>query len=189
MRRSFITTLSSGPVRRGMSTRALSSQQIVCNTRVQRRSLAAVSSGNPEQKVQSTQNAEDKRAAQQNRHNIDRQSDEVSKSGTDDAVAAQASVAFDKSGASIDEIRERSGQQNAWGNPLDASPANRSISEGTDEARGGIKAKQFTPDKTVSRSDSRLKGAEPGFEKKAFAGSTKKEQDDERGPMIRPGSR
>ncbi|KAG9780812.1 hypothetical protein HRR90_002739 [Exophiala dermatitidis] len=172
-----------------MSTRALSSQQIVCNTRVQRRSLAAVSSGNPEQKVQSTQNAEDKRAAQQNRHNIDRQSDEVSKSGTDDAVAAQASVAFDKSGASIDEIRERSGQQNAWGNPLDASPANRSISEGTDEARGGIKAKQFTPDKTVSRSDSRLKGAEPGFEKKAFAGSTKKEQDDERGPMIRPGSR
>jgi len=157
-----------------------------------------------EQTVQSTKGSLEKRTAQQDRHSIDRQSDETSKSGTDDAVAAQSTLSFDPQQSTHldpEQSRKKSGQENAWGNPLDASPANREFSEGTVEVQsGGTRGKggggfggekeEVTYKQRTYRSESTMKKkAEAGFEKKAFAGSSKTVEDKERPPMIRPGSR
>jgi len=143
-----------------------------------------------EQTADSTRHIVDKKLAQQSRHNIDRQSDETSKSGTDDAVAAQSTLSFDpdRSG-DPEQVRRETARSNS--NPLEASPANREMSTGTVEVEGGTgtKTAEVTVKEGSYRRESGTKKAEAGFEKKAFAGSSKVAKDKERPPMIRPGSR
>lgn len=143
-----------------------------------------------ESALKSTPNSVDKRMAQQNRQTIDRQSDEQSKSGTDDAVAAQ-SVAFDET-TDPDEVQKQSGRDNSYGNPLEASPANVSLSQETVEVkRGGgvVTTKSVTKEKTTYRDDTKTKTLEAGFEKKAFAGSTKAAKEKKLHPTVQSGSR
>lgn len=140
-----------------------------------------------EETLKSTQNSVDKRMAQQNRHTIDRQSDEQSKSGTDDAVAAQ-SVAFDET-TDLEELQKQSGRDNLYGNPLDASPANVSMSHETVEVKGGVVTKSVTKEKATYRNDTKTKNREAGFEKKAFAGSTKGAREKKLSPTVQSGSR
>ncbi len=157
-----------------------------------------------DQMVQSTKDSLEKRSAQQDRHTIDRQSDETSISGTDDAVAAQSSLSFgnDQSGNNVDpeQNRKKSGQDNAWANPLHISPANRKVSEGTVEVQDGgtrgngvsgfSQEEEVTNKQGTYRSESKLKQTrEAGFAKKAFAGSSKTVEDKKRPPIIPPGSR
>ncbi|KAK5191726.1 hypothetical protein LTR99_008545 [Exophiala xenobiotica] len=138
--------------------------------------------------IKSTQDSVDKRSAQQNRHNIDRQSDEVSLSGTDDAVAAQT-LSFDHETTDPEENRTESGKRNSYNNPLEASPANRSMSEGTADAKGGVDTKQVTKEKATYSNDARTKSADAGSGKKVFAGSTKEAKERKLPPMINSGSR
>ncbi|KAK5462733.1 hypothetical protein LTS15_002445 [Exophiala xenobiotica] len=138
--------------------------------------------------IKSTQDSVDKRLAQQNRHKIDRQSDEVSKSGTDDAVAAQ-SLSADSETTDPEELRTESGKRNLYNNPLEASPANRTISEGTIEVKGGVATKSVTKEKATYSNDTRTKSADAGSEKKVFAGSTKEAKERKLPPMINSGSR
>lgn len=189
-----ILSQSRGTFRRGVVSRVssplqLRQQLLGSASRRQSRSFATGPSSKPEQKTHSTENSEDKRAAQQNRHAIDRQSDEVSLSGTDDAVAAQMSVSFDKTKDNMGQVRAESGEQNAWGNPLDGSPANRSLSEGTDEVKSGADTKSVASKPSHSRGDSKMKQGNAGFEKKAFAGSSRTVKESERGETVRPGAR
>ncbi|EXJ93395.1 hypothetical protein A1O1_01787 [Capronia coronata CBS 617.96] len=186
--------LSAGKIQREMISKVSLPLRVRLQTsdvasRSQRRSFAAIPSTKPEQKVQSTTDAEDKRAAQLNRHTIDRQSDEVSLSGTDDAVAAQMSVSFGKTGADMDQLQTESAQQNAWGNPLDASPANRTMSQGTAEASGGVDTKPVTAEKSVYQSEPRLQKSKVGSEKESFAGSSKVVKETETPSMVQQGSR
>lgn len=137
--------------------------------------------------AKSTEGSVDKKQAQQNRHKIDRQSYEYSQSGTDDAVAAQ-STSFDNKSTDPEALREASGKENKWSNPLNASPANRSMSQHTDEVRGDETTRPVTKEKGMSRSDSSTKSAKPGFEKEAFAGSSKTGKK-EYPQMVEQGSR
>ncbi|KIX09759.1 uncharacterized protein Z518_00840 [Rhinocladiella mackenziei CBS 650.93] len=134
----------------------------------------------------------DKRLAQESRDRIDRQSDETAKSGTDDVVANQTTISFDPS-QSLDpeQAREAAKNANIWSNPLDTSPANRKISEGTAEIESGVRKKETIHDseRGTYRSETTAKKGEAGFEKRAFAGSSKSVKQKERPPMIRPGAR
>ena len=130
----------------------------------------------------------------ESRHNIDRQSDETSKSGTDDAVAQQA-TAFDPSKSNDPgKAREIASRESEWSNPLDASPANTDMSKGSDEVEGRSKKKRAVKGKSMDRNQSRVKEFEAGFEKKVVAGTAEKQrkQDKERprkDDLIKPGSR
>lgn len=114
----------------------------------------------------------------EDRHAIDRQSDETSKSGTDDVVAAQSNISFGKNEDETDhsELLSKAGRQDHWSNPLDVSPANPRMSESTTEVEGGVKKKTVV----IEEQKSTYKGkkrvgehdVEAGFEKRVFAGST-----------------
>ncbi|OAL29269.1 hypothetical protein AYO22_02163 [Fonsecaea multimorphosa] len=115
-------------------------------------STSSTSSSQCQQDIQSN------RSAQQDRTRIDRQPTEYSKSGTDDAVAAQAVSFSPDSGSTSDPSeaiaqaaeqiqnlsRDRTGTsnaaptpaQNAPFNPLEVSPANVKISSTTSELEG-----------------------------------------------------
>ncbi|KAK4944341.1 hypothetical protein LTR10_016227 [Elasticomyces elasticus] len=142
-----------------------------------------------ERTVESTESSEQKKQAQQNRHKIDRQSYEYSQSGTDDAVASQ-SVAFENKSTDPEALREASGKENNWSNPLHASPANQSMSAQTVEVRGDetTPTKSVSKEKGMSRSEPTTKSGKPGAEKQAFAGSTKAAKE-KRVPMVEQGVR
>lgn len=80
------------------------------------------------------------REAQLDREKIDRDPNEYSKSGTDEASAANEEAAFDPNITDPQEAKKKAGEGNR-GNPLDASPANPKLSEGTSEEEGGLKPK------------------------------------------------
>jgi len=63
------------------------------------------------------------------------------------------------------------------------------MSEGTAEIAGGVRKKEVTYEKGTYRSESKTKKSQAGFEKRAFAGFSKKTEPTERIPMIRPGAR
>lgn len=122
-----------------------------------------------------------KREALEDRHAIDRQSDETSKSGTDDVVAAQSNISFSRTEHNSDpsELRSKADHQSHWSNPLDASPANPSLSNSTAEVEGGAKKKKtiIVEEETRTYSGKKPTGeqghkVEAGFEKRVFAGST-----------------
>jgi hypothetical protein len=68
------------------------------------------------------------------------EADEYSISGTDDSTAEQEDAAFSRV-SDPQEAKEKAGEGNEV-NPLDASPANPEISQGTAEEEGGAKKKQ-----------------------------------------------
>jgi len=86
------------------------------------------------------QDQDHKRDAQLDREKIDREGNEYSKSGTDDTSAANEDAAFDPNITDPQEAKDKAGEGNE-GNPLDASPANTDISQGTAEETGGVKPK------------------------------------------------
>jgi len=65
---------------------------------------------------------------------------EYGKSGTDDSVARNEDAAFNPDITSPEKAKEVAGEGNDV-NPLDASPANPDISQGTSEEEGGAKKK------------------------------------------------
>lgn len=90
----------------------------------------------------STSHPNPQREAQKDREKIDRQSNEYSKSGTEEATAAQDKAAFDPNSSNDpDEARKEAGKGNDV-NPLDASPANPELSSGTSEVSGGADKKK-----------------------------------------------
>jgi hypothetical protein len=98
-------------------------------------------------------------------------------------------LSFDNETTDPEENRTESGKRNSYNNPLEASPANRSMSEGTADAKGGVDTKQVTKEKATYSNDSRTKSADAGSGKKVFAGSTKEAKERKLPPMINSGSR
>ncbi|ETI27995.1 hypothetical protein G647_00444 [Cladophialophora carrionii CBS 160.54] len=87
------------------------------------------------------ENPNNQRAAQLDREKIDRDPNEYSKSGTDESSAGNEEAAFDPNITDPQEAKEKAGEGNQV-NPLDASPANPEISQGTSEEEGGAKPKR-----------------------------------------------
>ncbi|KIW78354.1 hypothetical protein Z517_08189 [Fonsecaea pedrosoi CBS 271.37] len=80
------------------------------------------------------------RDAQMDREKMNPEANEYSKSGTDDASAANEEAAFNPDITDPQEAKKKAGEGNQV-NPLDASPANPDISRGTAEEEGGAKKK------------------------------------------------
>ncbi|EXJ72631.1 uncharacterized protein A1O5_03777 [Cladophialophora psammophila CBS 110553] len=80
------------------------------------------------------------RDAQLDREKMNPEATEYSKSGTDDTSAANEEAAFDPNITDPQEAKKKAGEGNQV-NPLDASPANPDISQGTAEEEGGAKKK------------------------------------------------
>jgi len=80
------------------------------------------------------------RDAQEDREKMDPEANEYAKSGTDDSTAANQEAAFDTDTPDPQDAKDKAGEGNEV-NPLDASPANPDISEGTAEEEGGSKKK------------------------------------------------
>jgi hypothetical protein len=73
--------------------------------------------------------------AQKDRHKINTDANEYAKSGTDDTAAGNEEAAFDPNITDPQEAKKKAGEGNKV-NPLDASPANPEISQGTRESSG-----------------------------------------------------
>ncbi|KAL2440747.1 hypothetical protein ABEF95_004432 [Exophiala dermatitidis] len=80
------------------------------------------------------------RQAQHDRKKLDPESTEYAKSGSDDTAAANEDAAFNPNITDPQEAKKKAGEGNEV-NPLDASPANPDISQGTAEEKGGLKKK------------------------------------------------
>ena len=65
---------------------------------------------------------------------------ETSKSGTDDTAAQNEEAAFDPNITSPEGAKDKAGEGNE-GTPLEMSPANQEVSQGTSENEGGAKKK------------------------------------------------
>jgi hypothetical protein len=65
---------------------------------------------------------------------------EYAKSGTDDTAAENKEAVFDPNITTPEGAKQKAGEGNSE-NPLEVSPANPKISEGTTEAEGGPKKK------------------------------------------------
>ncbi|EXJ62244.1 hypothetical protein A1O7_02677 [Cladophialophora yegresii CBS 114405] len=141
----------------------------------------------PEPQSQSQQDIQSKRNAQQTRTTIDRQSYEYTNSGTDDAVAAQATSYTPNTGSTsnpgeaiaqaAEELQEVSqphisttstathaqarSQAGVKFNPLEVSPANTEISGTTSDYEGGGST-------VVTHDGEHIQGAPP----KTYMGST-----------------
>jgi len=85
-------------------------------------------------------NTHPQRDAQQDREKMNPEANEYSKSGTDDTSAKNEEAAFDPNITDPQEAKDKAGEGNDV-NPLDASPANPEISQGTAEEEGGAKKK------------------------------------------------
>lgn len=70
------------------------------------------------------------RDAQQDREKINTDANEYAKSGTDDTAAKNEEAAFDPNITSPEGARQKAGERNEE-NPLDVSPANPEMSQGT----------------------------------------------------------
>ncbi|KEF59577.1 uncharacterized protein A1O9_04422 [Exophiala aquamarina CBS 119918] len=97
--------------------------------------LSLASSQDPER------NPHPQRDAQQDRDKLDPQANEYAKSGSDDTAAKQDEAAFDPNITDPQEAKKKAGEGNQV-NPLDASPANPDISQGTAEEEGGVAKKK-----------------------------------------------
>jgi len=81
-----------------------------------------------------------KKSAVLDREKLDPEADEYSGSGTDDAAAKNEQAAFDPNITSPEGAKDKAGEGNE-GNPLEVSPANQDVSQGTAEEEGGAKKK------------------------------------------------
>lgn len=72
------------------------------------------------------------RDAMEDRHQINPESNEYSKSGTDTEAAAQDEAAFNPNITDPHEAKDKAGEGQKV-NPLDTSPANKELSQGTGE--------------------------------------------------------
>lgn len=97
--------------------------------------LSLASSQDPER------NPHPQRDAQQDREKLDPEASEYAKSGSDDTAAKQDEAAFDPNITDPQEAKDKAGEGNQV-NPLDASPANPEISQGTAEEEGGVAKKK-----------------------------------------------
>jgi hypothetical protein len=86
-------------------------------------------------------NPHPQRDAQEDREKLDPEANEYAKSGSDDTAAKQDEAAFDPNITDPQEAKDKAGQGNQV-NPLDASPANPEISQGTAEEEGGAGKKK-----------------------------------------------
>lgn len=82
----------------------------------------------------------DKKSAVKDREKINTDADEYSQSTTDDDTARNEEAAFNPNITDPQEAKEKAGEGND-SNPLDASPANPALSQGTAEEQGGAKKK------------------------------------------------
>ena len=80
------------------------------------------------------------RDAQQDREKMNTDANEYAKSGTDDTAAKNEEAAFDPNITSPEGAKQKAGEGNDE-NPLDMSPANPEVSQGTSEEDGGAKKK------------------------------------------------
>ncbi|KAJ8063097.1 hypothetical protein OCU04_008340 [Sclerotinia nivalis] len=72
----------------------------------------------------------------QQKDSINTSPTEYSKSGTDDAAAGKQSAAFDPNITNPESEKDQAGKgekKEGYGNPLEVSPANRDVSQKTDE--------------------------------------------------------
>lgn len=121
---------------------------------------------------------ENKRDAQLESKNIDRQSYEYSLSGTDDAVAGQTNIVFDGSkNVTPEEARELSGRASSKHKTLEFSPANSDISNtGIDvEYRAVTKNPPTTVERKASIKEKVQRPEEP--QSRGFAGADKRKPD------------
>ena len=127
------------------------------------------------------------RDAQLDRTKIDRQSNEYSKSGTDDNLAAQSRTSFDPTRSNDPaDSRVTSGHDNSSNNPLDVSPANREISQGTEEETGFVTKRPISTDETSSQhGSSKLKSkVKIPVGNAAYAGSDTRRKAGDEGPRT-----
>ncbi|KAF7861924.1 hypothetical protein EAF04_007805 [Stromatinia cepivora] len=76
----------------------------------------------------------------QQKDSINTSATEYSKSGTDDAAAQEQSAAFDPNITNPESEKDEAAKgekKEGYGNPLEVSPANRDVSQKTDEQGGG----------------------------------------------------
>jgi hypothetical protein len=85
-------------------------------------------------------NLNPQRDAQKDREKMNTDASEYAKSGTDDTAAKNEEAAFDPNITSPEGAKEKAGEGNDE-NPLDVSPANPEVSQGTSEEDGGAKKK------------------------------------------------
>lgn len=135
------------------------------------------------------------RQAQEDSTGIDRQSNEYSKTGSDDAVADLENVSFESSAKddpeSANERVNRAG--NMRNNPLEVSPANRKVSEHTAEIAGDAGTHAARTPSTQSgssyhaESSRKVKSSE---QKKDFKGFDRRSKEEKESPhSVIPGSR
>lgn len=119
--------------------------------------------------------SEEKSGAVEDRTTVDRRPDETSLSGGDDAVAFQVDVSYSSEHSNDPaDVLDRSGRYNSLTNPLQASPANTSMSNSSTEAEGGAGKKTIVREEKGPTHGRQNKAGVPGAEKKkVFAGSTK----------------
>ena len=135
------------------------------------------------------------RQAQEDATGIDRQSNEYSKTGSDDAVAGLENVSFEPSTkdspeAANERVNRAGDMRN---NPLEVSPANRKVSEHTAEIDGdaGTHAARTPSNQSGSsyhaESSRKVKSSAPKKEFKGFDRRSKEEKDSPH--SVIPGSR
>ena len=93
----------------------------------------------PSLRAHPSTNPNPQRSAQEDRDQINTESNEYAKSGTDDVAAGQEEAAFDPNISDPQEAKKKAGEGNEV-NPLDASPANPELSRPTEESGGGAGA-------------------------------------------------
>lgn len=129
------------------------------------------------------------RQAQENVKHIDTQTSEYSKSGSDDAVAAMQTTSFDPSEPTDPEESKERLSKHSSNNPLEISPANRTISDTTSEIEGGSTDKRKTGGSTYAGDSSRKsKPSELLDEKKVGSGFDRRKKG-ETPATFAPGSR
>ena len=131
----------------------------------------------------------DKKAAQQDRSYIDRQSDENALSGTDDAVAQQKNSFDPSQPADPAHAKYMAGKDSPGANPLEVSAANPEVSSAVREDGVSRKEKDTV---TYASSGSGKSKQRSVPESKAYAGSDSRKPDrpqDVRAGQIPPGSR
>ena len=135
------------------------------------------------------------RQAQQDPTAIDRQSNEYSKSGSDDAVAGLENVSFEPSAKEKAEaVNEHVDQaRDMRNNPLEVSPANRKVSEHTAEIDGDAGAHAAKTSSTQSGSSYHAESSrkvKSSDQKKDFKGFDRRSKAEKESPhSVIPGSR
>ena len=148
-----------------------------------------------QQEASSQSDIDHVKQAQENATFIDTQSNEYSKSGSDDAVADLENVSFDRSAqpGPEDANEQVNRARNMKTNPLEVSPANRDVSKYSPEIDGGASEHASKTHSTKSRSSYHAESArkvKSVDQKKDFKGFDRRKKEDKDSPIsFRPGNR